>query len=454
MLSFALPWVMGAAVAAAIGIGLLHLLSVRQPPVLWLPTARFVTAGDARAVARRPRPNDLWLLVLRVAALLLAGAALAGARCHALGPRTVQLIVADATMRADSAGWWTRAAYADDRADDGEGRPARAAETSRAMPRLQAVWVDGLTTDPGVALVAAQREAARLVRNDPALEQIGLTVVVPPTVQSLRGWEAWRAEWPGHVRVVQATERDTPREAESPLDSVSRRASPSRVMVSVQSSHGDDPVTAAFGFGAAQPVIILRDSGRVSLPEPSRGALPADTLANVSTVTVHWPRDGAPSGWQRLSQPDSVGAVVAQEIALVAPFVRAYRWIGDSSGTTDSTARAILWWADGGVAAVERSGAHGCERDVYLPVADGSDLLLGAAAASVRNALTAPCGSAMLSTHALKDSIGDLVDARPFRVGQATSLQSDPWWLTPVLLLAAVGLLLGEQYLRRGEGSA
>lgn len=438
---------MGAAVVAAIGIGLLHLLSVRQPPVLWLPTARFVTAGDARAVARRPRPNDLLLLALRVVALLLAGAALAGARCHAIGPRAVQLVVADATMRADSAAWWVRATRADERKG--------AAESSRATPTLQSVWVDGLTTDPGVALVAAQREAARLVQNDPALEQIGLTVVVPPTVQSLRGWEAWRTEWPGNVRVVQATDRDALRGSESLADSASRRAASSRVMVSVQSSHGDDPVTAAFGFSAAQPVIIVRDSGRASTPsrESSSASSPIDTLANASAITVHWPSDGAPRGWQRLSRPDTIGTVAAQEIALVAPFVRSYRWIGDSSRTADSTAHAILWWADGAVAAVERISTHGCERDVYLPVADGSDLLLGAAAAGVRNALTAPCGSATLSTHVLKDSVADLVDARPFRVGQATSLQSDPWWLTPVLLLVAVGLLLGEQYLRRGEGS-
>jgi hypothetical protein len=72
VIGFAMPWVFGGALAAALAITALHFLSVRQPRVLLLPTARFVPERDARAVARQAKPSDLLLLVLRVIALLAA----------------------------------------------------------------------------------------------------------------------------------------------------------------------------------------------------------------------------------------------------------------------------------------------------------------------------------------------------------------------------------------------
>ncbi len=459
---------MGAAVLAAIGVGLLHLLSVRQPPVLWLPTARFVVAGEARTVARRPWPNDLLLLALRVAAVLLAGAAFAGARCHALGPKAVHLIVADAALRADSAAWWERRVAVHDLGSNGAGT------SPPPVSAVHLVWATGIDTDPGAALVTAQREAARLAHEDLALEQVALTVVLPSRVRSLRGWEAWRQSWPGPLRVVRiqgldaenpdnaevrpagpaegTTDRSANRSIARSFDSTSRAARPSRTLVFVRSANREDPVKAAFTMATNQPVIILRDSADATPPP--------DGPTGATTVLVRWPRTGAPPAWTPRTRPDTSGAVAAGNVALVAPFVRRYQWVGDTSvATTNQTRgmRPLLWWADGSVAAVERltegSAISGCEREVYLPLADGSDLLLGAAAAGVRNALTAPCGSREASTQSLTDSLADYVDAGSFRAGQTSSSQGDPWWLTPVLLLLAVGLLLGEQWMRRSEGS-
>ena len=65
-MNFAIPWIAGAAIAAAVAVTVLHLLSVRQPRVMRLPTARFIPARDARAVARQARPSDRWLLLLPV----------------------------------------------------------------------------------------------------------------------------------------------------------------------------------------------------------------------------------------------------------------------------------------------------------------------------------------------------------------------------------------------------
>ncbi|HEY0929943.1 MAG TPA: hypothetical protein VGE27_08475 [Gemmatimonas sp.] len=430
MLSFGTPWVMGMAAVAALAIAALHLLSVRQPPTLWLPTARFVEAGDARAVARRPRPNDLLLLALRVAALLLAGAALAGARCDGGGPARVHLVVADSAFRSDSAAWWPRAvASADASAGTSVG-------TSADAERVMAVWATGVHTDPGAALVAAQREAARIANADRAVEQVALTVVVPSHVRSTRGWQTWRSAWPGAVHVVSHTARgDT---IADPTDL------PSRVPVVVQTSLDDDPVVAAFaGMRSAQPVVIVRDS----VMDSTRDAR--------DTIVVHWPNTGAPAAWQHLISADSIGGVAAREVALVAPFIRAFAWKPDSA-LADTP---IVWWSDGETVATEHATATGCARAVYLPVVSGSDVLQGAAAAGVREALISPCGGALLSTAALTvapqdSSASKVAEARAFRSAGAASERSEPWWLTPLLLVVALGLLIAEQVLRRREMTA
>ena len=148
MIGFAMPWLFGGALAAALAITALHFLSVRQPRVLLLPTARFVPERDARAVARQAKPSDLLLLLLRVIALLAAGAALAGARCGAVGARRSFIVVIDAAQRADSAALLRAARTA----------PARDGTEAEA---LRVLWVSGVSDDPGVAITAAIRESAR-----------------------------------------------------------------------------------------------------------------------------------------------------------------------------------------------------------------------------------------------------------------------------------------------------
>ncbi|WP_156798906.1 hypothetical protein [Gemmatimonas aurantiaca] len=429
MLSFGVPWVMGVAVAAALVIAALHLLSVRQPPTLWLPTARFVEAGDARAVARRPRPNDLLLLALRIAALLLAGAALAGARCHAGGPGGVHLVVADSTFRADSAVWWPAIAAGTRNA------PGDRSSEVATDDVMQVVWSAGVRTDPGAALVTAQREASRIAASDAAVERIALTVVLPAQVRSTRGWQAWRAAWPGDVRVI-------PHEHPSARDAALADSSAGRMRfaVAVRSSLEDDPVTAAFAdVRTARPVVIERDS------------LPETMVSQGDTIVVHWPRVGAPRGWHPRTPADSAGGVAAMEVALIAPFVRAYRHEADST----QREHPLVWWTDGEVAAVERTTDGRCTRAVYLPVTAGSDQLQGAAAAGLRTALTAPCGTTLVST----EGLGDSSMARPaaadqFRRAGSVSTRSEPWWLTPLLLVAALSLLVVEQVMRRREVSA
>lgn len=396
-MTFATPWVFGAAVMGALLAGVLHLLSVRQPPVLALPTARFVTAGDAHAVARRPRPNDLLLLLMRVLALLASGAALAGVQFESGRARTVHLIMVDSAIVTDSTAW----------------RDAMASDSMRAEVEWQVHAVAGLADDPGRALVAATGMAAAIAFDRATLEQVALTVLMPDTVETLDGWRAWRARWPGAVKVRRAAA--TP----DPMRQV-------RTM-------SDAPVRAGDVHEAAMTALVAT---------AGRNALPDD-------VTLYWPASGVPEGWSRTRLPDTVSAVAAGGQALVGPFVRAAL----PARTYD---RALAWWSDGRVAATEQRDGARCIRRVGVAVPPGSDLLLSPPARGLLQVLRAPCGAAGVSTEPLRASTatsGDTTAAKAsaFRVGPRSRLGTNPTWLAPVLLVMALLLLGAEWVLRRGE---
>lgn len=435
MLSFALPWLFGMSVAAAVGVAGLHLLSVRTPPALLLPTARFVPGGDARAVARQPRPNDLRLLLLRIATLLCAGAALAGVQWQSSRVSTLRLVVADATV-ADTVAW-----------RDSVGK---ALATRDAM--VDVVFADGVARDPGVALVAATRRAAELAPKYRALSQVELTVVLTGAPTTLAGLGAWRDAWPGAVRVVA-------RLATAPTDSA-------RPFVRVRASRvRDDAVAAAFlgeatSLGAEtsrRTVEIARDN------DPSSpGVSPTAARELASVIPVRWPQDGSPSGWRTLATPDTVGALVSGGMVLVGPWERR-AVVADSLRArlnAGLTARAVAWWSDGEVAAVEVTTPTGCAREVAVVVPAGSDLMQSATARGLRDALTAPCGGGAPTASvqemlpftngaAIRNDTAASAPAAAFRVKSGPGAGSDPWWLTPLLLVSALALLVGEWWWRR-----
>lgn len=423
MLSFSAPWVLALAGVAAALIAGLHLLSVRRPPVLLLPTARFVPDGEARSVARQPRPNDLLLLALRVTSLLCAGLALAGVQWHSAATPTVRLVVADAQFRDDSAQWLT----------------------PDSTERVDLIWQDHVSTDPGVALVAAMRAAAARAQREPGIQQFGLTVVLPPAATSLRGWEAWRPLWPGPVEVLFT---DTLRQAREQWEAPS---------VFVQAKTGsDDVVAAAF---ADAPTAQRAESATTHAVLLDRGGADDGMVApsGTTSVVVAWPQNGRPEGWPTRATPDTVGALVANGQALVGPWVRTVR--PPENWRADSLAMPVAWWSDGEVAAIERSVDDGCVRTVAIAVPAGSDLLLSPPSAGLRRALTAPCGGPTLSTARVNvaratDPAAPFVPAAAFRLGERATAGSDPWWLAPALLFLATLALAAEWMLRLGETSA
>lgn len=409
-MTFATPWLFGAAVAASLMVGILHLLSVRRPPVLALPTARFVTGGDARAVARRPRPNDLLLLMLRVLALLAAGAALAGIQLEAGRARTVRLVMVDSAAATDSS-WRVRQLT-------GAGAPLSAAKDDGDV-ESQLHAVADLARDPARAVVRATQLAAALATDRPELEQVELTVVIPDHVETLEGWEAWRAQWPGAITV--------------------QRAAPAGSVVG-----GGDGAT-----GVAQPSGVasaMNDAATVAMTSLFGGAAPDPQ------VTIVWPQDGAPAGWRMRQVSDTVSAVAAQGQALVGPFVR----VADAPPVYDVPARrALAWWSDGAPAVVEERVGGRCLRSVGIRVPAASDLLLSAPAEGLLRALRAPCAVRGLRTDSLRgnDPGRGRAAASAFRAGVAGRTGTRPAWLGPILLLFALALLGAEWLVRRGEST-
>ena len=429
-MNFAIPWIAGAAIAAAVAVTVLHLLSVRQPRVMRLPTARFIPARDARAVARQARPSDRWLLLLRVLSLLGVGGALAGMRCGVTGSALSPIIVIDASRRADSLALIAQATA-----------PVASRDETIAPTVL---WVEGVMQDPGVAIVAAIGEASRQVRAQPSLTALSLTVVLPAQVRSRAGWDAWRGQWPARIRLVS----DAPRVALTAGARDSATVPPdrmSRVRMMVGEWRGRDGVEAAFalrGVLAGRPTalpgtaVVVRRTGR----GPMDG----------SDVLVEWPRDGVPAGWRAVSIPDTVGAVSAAGVALVAPLVRTAL----PPALSDSV-QAIAWWSDGVAAAIERTRGLGCVREVALVIDEGSDLLLSPAADGLLRVLRAPCGDRSVPAPRDDESAEGLaagtatVNAAHFRVAdERVGVRRDSWLTIALLMLALVALLV-EALVRR-----
>ena len=433
MIGFAIPWVFGIAVAAALAITALHLLSVRQPRTLLLPTARFIPERTARAVSRQAKPNDVALLLLRVIALLAAGAALAGARCGTRGAGVSSIIVIDRTLRADSSTLVSRVAAATSGGD----------LTNPLPPTV--LWVHGVSDDPGVAIAAGIRESARQAQGNASLVQLSLTVVMPDVVRSRRGWDAWRSQWPARIRLVPAGR------AVSDTTATAAMAARTVRVLRADMSPGMDAVDAAFASRGARapqadaPDVIVH---RANTAERTSGE-------NGARVTVFWPVSGVPIGWRTAPGRDSVDAVVAEGLALVAPWVRTAL----PPETSDSL-RAIAWWSDGVVAAVERTRGVSCVREVAIAVAERSDLLLSASADGLFRALRAPCGGRAvpaprepLGTAGGVSGVpaaGAYAEASRFRALGATARRKQPAWLAAVLLALAAVALLAEQVVRRG----
>lgn len=411
-MSFLAPFWLGVAAIAAAGIFAMHLITTRRPPPAPLPTARFVPGGDARSASRANRPADLLLLALRIAALLLLGAAFARPVSRPGGSALARVVVVDrsrsaqADVRDSAVAVWH------------EGDLLVVADSGARVVRemigdtLRALRTTSTNGSLSAALAAARRAATELAGRADSVE---LVIVSPLTADEFdAASRPFIVGWPGRVRVART-----------------RAAAATRPVVALVSPITNDPLTPAVSSLAGEPVSGER--ARIV----RRDLTSADTaFAHDGAVVIHWPSLAG-------------GTVSAQGVwtigvTVVAPLGR--RAI-DTSGV------AIARWADGTPAVTERAVGAGCLREVGIGVPVAGDLTLQPAFGRLFRAITLACG-----VRAIGEPIADSVLTPLIRTGSAAPArafvsgdESSP--LAPWLIGAAL-LALGAEWLARRERKA
>ncbi len=433
MLTFSQPWALFAAVGAAGIIVALHFIARRRPRTVAFPTARFVPAHSVRAPSRSARPADIPLLLLRVLAVLLVGAAFAR---PALQPerRPIARVVAldlSASGRSPSSARDSAARYL--RAGDLLVVFDSAARLITEDPRdsLDALEGSRAAGSLSAALAASTRAAAALRDRADSLE---LVLVSPFAAEEWDGaTRAVRELWPGRARLV-ATEVASGSAARGPARNGGARP------VVAGSGVDDDPLsaTAALMHDTASRALV-----RIVRSAP--GEADSAWAGGAGHVLVHWP-DSPPATWPKREVVDTVGAVAAGSAVLVADFPRSVNPPGDG-------ARVIARWLDGAPAATESALRDGCVRSVAIEFPARGDLALGESARRFVEALSAPCSGArdlapigearmaVLRGESYRDA------ARVVPRVDGTENRAAPW-----LLGAAAFLLLLELLARRAAG--
>ena len=430
-MTFLAPIHLVIALAAALGIVALHLITRDRPPRAPLPTARFIPPRVEKARSRATRPADPLLLLLRVVLIVLAGAAFAR---PVLEPerrsiaRVVMLdrsrAVASALEARDSATAWLGPGDAlvlfDSAARVVDG------EAHDSLPALDIG--DGATTSAAgslsAALLAASRVARELVEGADSIE---LVLISPLADEELDDATlAIRGSWPGRVRLV----RLMPATAGTLTSTLEVRAGT------------DDPVGAAAALLGRRPV---RTAVRVVRARPTASD---SAVAQGGGLLVVWPRDTTPAGWTLRATIDTVGAVVVEDAVVVAPFER--RVAAPAASEPSRHARVAARWVDGEPAALERPIGPGCVRDVAIPLDERGDLALRLETRRLLTALTEPCGGRPRfepvtdSVAAMLAGAGPLASSRAIRHDDAQQTPLVPWLLGAVLLAA-----LAEPVVRR-----
>lgn len=432
-MSWLAPFWLAAAGASALAAVALHFLSRRRPRAVRFATARFVPDRPTRAASRAPRPTDLALLALRVLALLLAGAALAGpVRERARRPvaRVLAVDLSSATALRSAAARGLELARQGDVLVlfDSAARIVRggAMDTLRALAAATTprdAMLGSVRGSLSAALVAARRAAPALAAQADSVE---LLLVSPFAAEE---WDAAtpevRARWPGRLTIERVAAAAPA--AIGPRPVVLRAAA-------------DDPLRATVALlGGAAParVRIVRDA-----LTGADSAWARDSAA----VLVHWPSEEGAAGWLRAARTDTVGAVVAGDVVVVAGFAREHE---------APDGRAIAWWVDGTVAATERVLGDGCLRSVAIPVPSAGDLVLRERFRHLTSALLSPCGGARdlrpLGQARLATLAGGGALAPGRALGAPTPARSPatPWLLGAALLVVAIEPLAR----RRVEGT-
>ncbi len=469
MITFALPWVLAVAVAGAMAVAALHWLSVRRPPELLLPTARFLPERDVRAVSRTRRPSDLWLLLLRVLLVLAAGVAIAGPAWNpsartigvvaVVGPGVMRDTVAIRQMLTDTA-----------------------TDASASPEPVRIVFVDSSMTSATPATLTALfpvaiRAATALVRDDAAIDSLDLHLFAREGAADGAAFDAWRAAWNGRVVLHVASDAPTRRQivlidaTGERIDGGIDRRTDAAVQAEGAARGNDDVVTTALAWHAARVSrvgasrvdtiqVVRGESGVVPTTARTSARTSAQTSAQTSAPTfqarlqVQWPVQGVPTGWRTRDTVDSAAAIAIGGAAIDGP------WVVRAEPDTVTGAIPIAWFSNGIVAAneVHRAGDT-CIRRVGVEVVSGSDALIAATANRFFDRLLAACApvaplaGAALSVRSVHGSqrapAASLRERHREANGSGAPAARRGWpWITPALLGLSVLLLLVEWRVR------
>ncbi len=426
-MSFLAPWVLAAAGVAAAGVVLLHLIALTRPPETPFPTARFIPETPARAASRTSRPTDWWLLLLRVAAILLLGAAFARpVRTPDRAPLR-QILLLDRSRAADVGVVRDSALARLGTGDavilfDTTAIALDASELDSLRAHVSRIEASDAPARLSAALVAAERLATAL---RDSTDSVRVVLVSPVAREALDvATASVRARWPASIELLRVSARD----ADSTAGSVTVDAP------------ADDPLAVAVAFARVAPnaqVRVVRE-----------GATGADSAwaRDSAGVLLLWP-DEVPHGWAARPSPDTIGAVTTEGArndgaTLVAPLVRT------ANAPRDAAVRAR--WVDGAPAAIESPLGDGCVRTVAVPLAGTGDLALRAGFARFVTALLVPCGGERDLSPASDDAVamlrGEGGSARAMGPPSSVGASLAAWPLGLGLLL-----LVGELAARRGR---
>ena len=380
-------WLAAGTLAALTAIAL-HFIATQRPPVALLPTARFVPAGDARAAARAARPSDLLLMLLRVAAMLLLGAAFARPVLRPRGAALVRVFVVDRSRdaRAD-VGDSVRALWREGDAlvvfDSGAREVA-----GTAVDSLGSASTSAGAGSLSAGFVVGRRVAAVLARGADSVE---LVVVSPFRPHEFDAATALLfSQWPGRVRVVrtQAVEH----------------APVSVTLVDTAAGSQLSAVVAALSAAAAISASTTANANvfavRVVRDTPSS----ADSAAaRAGSAVVHWLRAPAVVA-TRVEGLSTRDATLVASLARLGAESTAPPGAPATPQPTPIGARVVARWADGAPAAVEMVLGAGCIRTVGVGLPATGDVALQPSFAAVARELLAPCGGARPAGAASADS--------------------------------------------------
>ncbi|MCR4339469.1 MAG: BatA domain-containing protein [Gemmatimonadaceae bacterium] len=425
-MTFLAPIFLYIGMAVAAGAVALHFIVTRQPTSSPLPTVRFIPVSSVRVTTVAPVPEDLWVLLIRVLAALLIGAAFARPVLVPERRPVARVVLADVSRgvaQIEEVRDSSRRLLADGDALIAFDSAPR--EITNFADSLATLRKSGAEAKLSPALIAALRTASELRA---AVDSIELVIVSPLRASALDGaTHAVRALWPGRVRLVHvAASADT--------------LAP-QVGITVRAADNDGVAIAAKVAG------IAASDAAVRLLRDTPTAADSSWAAAGRRALVRWPVAGAPPGWRARATVDTAGAVIAGDAALVYPLER--RWEPDSAA---SPLRVVARWVDGEPAAVERAVGAGCVRDVAIPVPTRGDLVLRPSLGLLLRALGAPCESTTGSSAMAPADMLSLSGTGPLAASDAIEppdTVTTP--LVPWLLGAALFLALLEPLVRRGS---